>query len=109
MTAEHLRQVAVELERPLCKNEPNAHAIANRLASTQWRIYEAETPEEQAEVLEDFNYDDIGELRADATELILSLRAELEASSWEIYFNRRREFSPYLNVPKSPQGQYVKG
>jgi len=69
----------------------------------QWFIYESDSSKFIANTLESFTYDDIEQLRADATELMLILRKELKPEDWETYFDRRRDFPPYLKVPKPTQ------
>ncbi len=68
-------------------------------------IYECESPDVISDTLKSFTYDDIEKLRADAAELMLTLRSELKPEDWETYFgDRRRNFPPYLNVPKPTLG-----
>lgn len=66
----------------------------------QWFIYECESSKVITDTLKSFMYDDIEKLRADAAELMLTLRNELKPEEWGKYFDRRRDFPPYLNVPK---------
>ncbi len=100
MTAEQLRKFIVEQQRPRCKREPSARAVANMIGSLQWFIFEEEIPQEQEQILKSLGYDNIGRLRADATELIISLRDELGPENWEAYFERRKDHPPFINVPR---------
>ena len=45
MTAEELRQFIINSQRPNCKNEPGANAIANSLGAMQSYIFEPGSPE----------------------------------------------------------------
>lgn len=80
MSADQLRETIIEKQRPQCKSEPDAHAVANYLGAFIWDIFTEEIgrhEERRSQVLRNLGYDSIEFLRNDARELITQLDKEL--------------------------------